>query len=200
VEKVLAVASAYIIGSIPFAYIVSRTIKGIDIRKVGDRNAGAANVFRHIGLYAGIVVLTADIAKGALAMFVAQAISGDWFFRLLAGGAAVIGHSFPVFLRFRGGRGEATTIGVLLLLIPKEMAITSALTITLLITTTRNTLWLSAALFAPLPLLCWAFGEPVSSIVYSAALPGMVGLRHFATMRHLSPEARKEASRLWVRS
>jgi glycerol-3-phosphate acyltransferase PlsY len=200
VDKVLAVASAYILGSIPIAYIVSRTIKGIDIRRVGDKNPGAANVFRHIGLYSGIIVLSADIAKGALAMFVAQAISGDWFVRLVAGGAAVIGHSFPVFLRFRGGRGEATTIGVLLLLIPREMAITSALTITLLITTTRNTLWCSAALFAPLPLLCWAFGEPLSSIIYSAALPSMVGLRHFATMRYLPPEARKEASRFWVRS
>jgi len=199
VDRILAVASAYIVGSIPFAYIVSRTIKGIDIRKVGDSNAGAANVFRHIGLYAGIVVLSADIAKGALAMFVAQVLSGDWFVRLLAGGAAVIGHSFPVFLRFRGGRGEATAIGVLLLLIPKEMTITLGLCATTLFTT-RNMIWCSAALFAPLPLLCWAFGEPLSSILYSAALPSMVALRHLTTTRHLSPEAREEASRFWVRS
>jgi len=197
VDKVLAIIIAYLLGSIPFAYIAGRTVRNIDIRKVGDNNAGAANVVRHVGLISGIFVLIADTGKGALAVLVAQAMGGDWLAKLLAGIAAIVGHSWPIFSRFQGGRGEATAMGVFFLLIPKEIAITFGLAATTL-SITRNTIWTGAALFAPLPFLCFFFSEPLYLTFYSAALPTIVAIRHFMTTRQLSLEAKKEAGRFWV--
>jgi glycerol-3-phosphate acyltransferase PlsY len=114
-----------------------------------------------------------------------------------AGVAAVIGHNWPVFLRFRGGRGLAVVIGVLLALLPREMLIAAALGIAVLFVT-RNSVWFGVALFVPFMLFCWLFGEPVSLLIYSAALPCLAGLTHWLTTRHLSPEAQKEAVSFWI--
>jgi glycerol-3-phosphate acyltransferase PlsY len=122
----LSIVIAYLLGSIPSAYIIGR-LSGLDIRKVGDRNVGTFNVFRHAGLVAGIVTLIADVGKGALAIVIAKALSGHELVVFGAGVAAVIGHNWPVFLRFRGGRGLAVVIGALLALLPVEMLIAAAI-------------------------------------------------------------------------
>ena len=113
---------SYIIGLFPSAYIAGRLVKGVDIRKVGDRNAGAANVYRNINHVAGMAVLAGDIGKGALAVLLAQAVASQPIV-LLCGVAVVAGHNWPIFLRFKGGRGLATTIGVLLVLLAVPMTI-----------------------------------------------------------------------------
>ena len=192
----LGIVIAYLLGSIPCAYIIGR-LSGLDIRKVGDRNVGTFNVFRHAGLVAGIVTLIADVGKGALAIVIAKVLSGHELVVFIAGVAAVIGHNWPVFLRFRGGRGLAVVIGVLLALLPREMVIAAALGIAVLFVT-RNSVWFGVALFVPLVSLCWLFGEPVSLLIYSAALPCLAGLTHWLTTRHLSPEAQNEAVSFWI--
>jgi glycerol-3-phosphate acyltransferase PlsY len=192
----LSLIGAYSLGSIPFAYLIGR-LKGVDIRKVGDGNVGAFNVFRHAGLIAGTATLVADMGKGALAVLVAKALCGEGLVLLVAGGAAVAGHNWPVFLRFRGGRGVGAIIGVLLILLPLEISITFGLTIAVLLIT-RNSIWCGMTLFVPLPLLCWLFGEPVSLLVYSMALPCLSALAHWLTTRHLPPEAQEEAKMFWV--
>jgi len=192
----LSIVIAYLLGSIPSAYIISK-IRGLDIRKVGDRNVGTFNVFRHAGLVAGIATLVADVGKGALAIVVAKALSGQELVLFGAGIAAVMGHNWPVFLRFRGGRGLAVVIGVLLALLPIEMLISAALGLVVLFIT-RNSVWFGVALFIPLILLCWLFGEPVSLLIYSAALPCLAGFTHWLTTRHLPPEAQKEAVSFWI--
>jgi len=112
------------LGSIPTAYIVSRIRKGIDIRNVGSRNMGGANVMREIGAREGVFVGLIDIAKGAGAILVAQVLDIPELWVFGAGFAALVGHNFPVFARFRGGRGSATIIGIFLVLAPEAMLIT----------------------------------------------------------------------------
>ena len=194
----LSLVVAYLLGSTPFAYLISK-LKGVDIRQVGDHNVGSVNVFRHVGLMAGIITLVADIGKGALATVVARALGGEWLMWYLAGGTAIAGHNWPLFLRFRGGRGVGPTIGVLLILLPREMSITLGLAAVPLFVT-RNLIWCGMVLFIPLPLLCWLFGEPISLLAYSMALPCLSGFAHWLTTRHLPPEARGEADRFWIAS
>lgn len=197
----LSLVLAYLLGSIPFAYLVSR-LKGVDIRKVGDGNVGAFNVFRHVGLYAGLATLILDIAKGAAAIAVTKALHTGEIVTCLDGVAAVAGHNWTPFLGFKGGRGEATIIGVLFALVPWQMAITFVLGIIVLFTT-RNSIWTGMALFVPLPLICFVssrlLGQPsLTVMVYTLLLPCLVGLTHWLTTRHLPPEARKEAGTFWI--
>lgn len=194
--SVLCIIIAYLLGSIPFAYIIGK-LSGLDVRRVGDRNVGTFNVFRHAGWGAGITTLVADVGKGALAIVAAKLLSANELVVFGAGVAAVIGHNWPVFLRFRGGRGLAVVIGVLLALLPIEVLIAAAIGLVVLYTT-RSSIWFGVALFIPLILLCLIFRKPVSLIVYSAALPCLAGLAHLWTTRHLSSEEQKEAVSFWV--
>ncbi|MEE8352922.1 MAG: glycerol-3-phosphate acyltransferase [Dehalococcoidales bacterium] len=114
----LALVAAYLLGAIPSAYIVGRLRKGTDIRQVGSRNMGAMNVFYSVGFGWGALVLAMDIGKGAAAMAIALALGIPEVARFAAGIVAVLGHGFPVFLRFQGGRGGATCIGVLSVAMP----------------------------------------------------------------------------------
>ena len=120
---IVAIVIGYLLGSIPFAYITGRLIKGVDIRQVGGGNMGALNVAREIGPLPGLMVLIADIGKGALAVLIANWLGLPLIWILIAGFAAVVGHNLPIFLRFKGGKGAATTLGVLFALTPGEFAI-----------------------------------------------------------------------------
>jgi len=178
----LIVILGYLLGSIPTAHIAGRIFKKVDIRQIGDGNMGAQNAFRQLGAGVGIAVGLIDAGKGALAILIAQAANLPQIAVLLAGAAAVIGHNWPVFLRFRGGRGEATTIGVLLTTITQPMLILAAPTILALIIW-RNVILASAVLFVPLPLVCWWLGVPGVLIAYGVALPCLVGCTHFLRTR-----------------
>ncbi|MCK4395563.1 glycerol-3-phosphate 1-O-acyltransferase PlsY [candidate division WOR-3 bacterium] len=115
---VLQIIMGYIIGSISFAVIISR-MKGVDIRKVGSKNPGAANVLREVGKPYGIIVWILDTAKGALAMFISHRLFHSHLFLVaLVGIAVVVGHCWPIFLKFRGGKGVSTSGGVFLYLLP----------------------------------------------------------------------------------
>ena len=113
---------SYLLGSIPFGYIVSR-MKGVDITKVGSGNIGMANVFRNVGPIYGVTVLFLDAFKGFLPTFVAINYNLLDYQVLMIGLASIIGHSFSVFLRFRGGKGVATSFGVFLAISPIVSAI-----------------------------------------------------------------------------
>jgi len=178
----LIVLLGYLLGSIPSAYIAGYLLKGRDIRQMGDGNVGAANTFRELGAKAGITVGLADAAKGALAVLIAQAVNAPQPAILATGAVAVIGHSWSIFLAFRGGRGESTTIGVLLLLMTQPMLIVAAPAILTLIITKKVPL-ASAVLFIPLPLVCWWLGFPGIVVSYSVALPCLVGFTHFVKTR-----------------
>ncbi len=109
----MAVAIAYLLGSIPFSYLVVRLVRGIDVRSVGSGNAGATNVLRAAGKSSALLALVLDVAKGIAAVLLARRLGLGAGGVGVAGVAAVVGHVFPVFLGFRGGKGVATAGGVL---------------------------------------------------------------------------------------
>jgi glycerol-3-phosphate acyltransferase PlsY len=119
--KASLVIIAYLLGAIPFGYLLVKYLftGGEDIRRVGSGGTGATNVTRRAGKLAGVLTLVLDAAKGALAVWLMQKASGgDHLLTSAAAIAAVTGHIFPIFLRFRGGKGVATGVGVFLVLAP----------------------------------------------------------------------------------
>jgi len=124
----LILAIAYLIGSIPSGYLIVRAKEGGDVRETGSGGTGATNVSRRAGKGAGIFTLIMDVIKGVLAVFLARFLSdglfpsADWTIAV-AGVVAVLGHIFPVWLRFRGGKGVATALGVFLMLSPAVVLI-----------------------------------------------------------------------------
>ncbi len=114
----VAVVAAYLLGSAPFSYLVVRVHRGIDVRTIGSRSAGATNVLRASGRWAALLALLLDAAKGSAAVVAARALDAGPWWLAAAAVAAVVGHMFPLFLAFRGGKGVATAAGVLALLLP----------------------------------------------------------------------------------
>ena len=178
----LIIFLGYILGSIPTAYIAGRLLKGKDIRKLGDGNMGARNAYHELGHKTGISIFFIDATKGALPILIAQAVSIPQIAIFSAGAAAVIGHNWPVFLGFRGGRGESTAIGVLTTLMTQPMLILAAPTLAVLFIK-KNVTLASVFLFVPLPLVCWLMGFPAALVSYSMGLPCLVGFTHFLRTR-----------------
>ena len=186
------ILGSYLLGSIPSAYIAGRLLKKMDTRKAGDGNVGAANAYREIGPGAGITVLLADIAKGAIAVLLTQSLAAQPVV-FLAGLAALAGHNWPIHLGFKGGRGEATAIGVLAALLPQPTLIRVGISLFPL-WKTRNTMLAGAIIFAPLWLVAWLMGASGALISYSIGLSCVVGLTHLLKTRHL-PKAVRKAGR-----
>ena len=181
----LIVLLGYFLGSIPTAYVAGRLLKGRDIRQMGDGNVGAANAFRQLGAKVGIGVFWVDAGKGALAILIAQAASIPLVAVLFTGAAVVVGHNWSVFIGFRGGRGESTSIGILLAIITQPVLILAVPTLaTLLIK--RDVVKASCVLFIPLSLVCWWLGLPGALVSYSIALPCLVGITDFVKRRQLA--------------
>jgi glycerol-3-phosphate acyltransferase PlsY len=143
---------------------------------------GAQNAFRELGAKIGVAVGIVDASKGALAILIALEANTHQVVILLAGSAVVIGHNWPVFLGFRGGRGASTTIGILLILVTQPMLLVSGVAAAVLIKT-RNIIKASAVLFVPLPLVCWWLGVSGLLVAYSIGLPCLVGFTHFLRVR-----------------
>lgn len=122
IEYILVSIIAYCIGSISFSVIFSRKFAGFDVRDKGSKNAGATNVLRTVGKKVAALTLLCDILKGVVAVVIAMIIGKIWddvdvtILKYLAGFFAILGHTFPIFFEFRGGKGVATSLGVLLLL------------------------------------------------------------------------------------
>ena len=129
INILLGLMTAYVIGSIPTSYLIGK-YRGIDVRKEGSGNAGATNVLRTVGKLPALITLIIDILKGVIAVtliytlfFRADMPIGDLAFKMLLGLGAVSGHVWSVFLRFKGGRGVATSLGVVAVVLPRATAI-----------------------------------------------------------------------------
>jgi glycerol-3-phosphate acyltransferase PlsY len=168
----------YVMGNCPTAYVFGKKVTGKDIRTLGDGNMGARNAYHEIGHKIGILVFFIDAAKGALVVLLAQFFNVSQTVILTTGIAVVAGHNWPLFLRFKGGRGEATTIGVLYALIPLPMLIISVPTlITLLLV--KNVIITSAVLFIGLLPVCYWLGVSGLLVIYAIGLACLVGITHF---------------------
>lgn len=177
-----AVVIAYLLGSIPFAYVAGR-MRGIDLRKVGSGNLGAANVFRALGKGMGVSVLVADIGKGVVAVLIARAISDDpW--PAVAAGAAMAGHVFPVWLRFKGGKGVAVGGGAVIGLMPLAAVLLLAIWAVVLVVSRFSSLASIIAAVAATPVV-WGLGYSTSRIVFVAVGAAGVLLLHRTNMVRL---------------
>ena len=129
---ILACILAYLIGSVSSGILISRAAKGPDLRTVGSGNTGASNVQRTMGWKYGLITFAGDCLKGLISCLLGRLLTGDGMGALLAGLFAVIGHNWPVFFDFRGGKGVATSCGVLLFCFPLQALICFVLTIGLI--------------------------------------------------------------------
>ena len=176
----LAVVAAYVVGSIDFAVIVAR-MHGVDIHEVGSGNPGASNVLRSIGRVPAAMALIGDTLKGVLGAAMGMVASGtanpqiEWAF--LAGFAAVVGHCYPVFHRFRGGKGVATGLGVLFFTVPLVGAITVGGWLVLVKLTKTASISSLIMVVVAIPLAIWQ-GVEGMSLVWLGATIVLVFWRH----------------------
>jgi len=155
----IAVVIGYLLGSITFAYIVTRLLTGKDIRRLGGGNAGARNTFREVGLRAATIVAIFDVGKGVAAVIIAHRLlevplHEPNLFILLTGLAAVAGHMWPLYLKFTGGNGLGAAIGVLAIVLPWQLLIVLGLMFLLTIFTRNLVLSLNISLLT-LPVSAW---------------------------------------------
>jgi len=179
----LVVAVAYLIGSIPFALLLARRF-GMDLRRIGSGNLGAANVMRASGVRAGLLVAGLDVAKGAVGVALASRFSDNASAPAIAGFAAVVGHIYPVWLRFRGGKGVATACGAFSVLTPA--AVPPALAVFLV------AVWLTKYVSAgsvlatlALPPIAYALGSPAPAVVSAFAVAALIVFRHRSNLIRL---------------
>lgn len=166
---------AYLLGSVPFGIVMARLFGLGDLRSVGSGNIGATNVLRTGNKVAAFLTLILDAGKGAIAVLVARALLAEDAAQL-AGFAAFLGHCFPVFLRFHGGKGVATFLGTLLALAwPIGLAACAFWAATAAIFRISSLAALVAAALSPVA--AWAMGQP-ATVVFCAALAVLIFIRH----------------------
>jgi glycerol-3-phosphate acyltransferase PlsY len=194
---------AYLIGSIPTGFLVARA-RGVDIRSAGSGNIGATNTFRVLGRSAGVAVLLADAAKGTvpcavlppLALRVADAgnsLNAEWL-AIAAGVAAVLGHNYTCWLHFKGGKGIATTAGVLLVLMPAALGACLAAWV-VVFALGRYVSLASLAAAVTLPVSVWLWGQSRAMLGIAVALGLLAIGKHRANIRRLLNGTENRVSR-----
>jgi acyl phosphate:glycerol-3-phosphate acyltransferase len=188
---IAGIAGAYLLGSISFSVLIVKLVQGLDVRRVGSGNAGATNALRAAGRKAGVAVLALDVAKGVTAVAVPRALDAP---PAVVGGAAVavvVGHVFPVFFGFRGGKGVATSLGALGTLSPACMAL--ALVVFLAVLAWRRYVSLASIVTAAVfPLLVWVElrlhwreSGGLWLLLASTAIALLIVARHITNLRRL---------------
>jgi glycerol-3-phosphate acyltransferase PlsY len=197
---VLMLVGAYLCGSLPWAYIVARRA-GYDVRQLGDGNVGAHNVMRHVGRGWGVLVLVLDAAKGALPVLLARWVSEGAWLPVLAGWSAVVGHNYPLWLRFSGGKGLAPSLGVVLALFPNTVWLTAG-TALLMIVATKNLAFSGVVVGALLMVSTW-FHDGLTALLFAPlGLLLLMGWRQLPDLRRMwrdAPNKRDLLLNRWIR-
>lgn len=186
ISALAALAAAYLLGAIPFGYLLVKWKTGSDIRAAGSGNIGATNVLRTSGRAAGVATLLLDIAKGYLAVWLAGRLTGDNVWWTSAAALAVMaGHAFPVFLGFKGGKAVASFVGAFLRLTPIPLlAVLAVFVITVAVT--RHISVGSIVGAATLPLAVWLILHPAWPVVLAAVIAGVfIVYRHRENIQRL---------------
>jgi len=181
----LLVLASYVIGAIPFAYVVPRVLAGVDVRMAGSRNVGAANVLRTTRANLAIAVVALDIAKGACAVWLARTMGADTGIQAAAAAAAIVGHVYPFWLKLHGGKGVAVACGAFTMLAPVAAAVCVAIF--------AATVWasgyislgsiVSIALFTPIALIA---ESEIPVIVSAACIAALILFRHRANIARIA--------------
>jgi glycerol-3-phosphate acyltransferase PlsY len=196
----IALLIAYLVGSLPFGFLIARYVAGVDIRKSGSGNIGATNVARVLGKKLGIAVLVLDCLKGALPTLILPVVLSDSAtFRLhlavLSGAAAILGHMFPCWLKFRGGKGVATALGVALALDPSSTPLSTGAALLVFVVCVALTRIVSLGSILAACTFCgvelWQlrpspFGDETWSLAaFSTLVPLLIILRHRSNLARL---------------
>ena len=181
---VIIMLVAYLLGSIPFGYIFAKLFGKTDIREHGSGNIGATNVLRVMGWKLALPVFVLDLLKGFMAVFLAKIVDSGSLLPLAAGILVMLGHSFPLFLGFKGGKAAATAIGVLLAL---SGWVTLALfaAAVLILAVTRYVSLASVVGSLLVPIFFWLFGFDLPHIIFGLAVAALVVFRHQANIKRL---------------
>ncbi len=184
VEFGLLIAGAYLLGSVPAAYLVAKWSRGIDIRQYGSGNIGVSNILRSTSKWLAIPVTIFDIGKGVLAVWVAQLLGLGVMEQLVVGLAAILGHNWPVFLRFQGGRGMLTSLGIILMLSPIIGLIILVMAYSL---APFRKLSLGVLIgLASLPILTWFLGQPLGVEEKLTVALGYLAILVIAVLKRLT--------------
>jgi glycerol-3-phosphate acyltransferase PlsY len=179
----LPICLGYLVGSVPFAYLLAR-LRGVDVRFAGSGNVGAANVLRTTGAWRGVIVMVLDMLKGIGAVALAQGVTSNNATIALSGAAAVVGHIYPVWLRFHGGKGVAVAAGVFTVLSPGATAM-AALVFLAIAWITRYISLASIAATVALPPAAWIFGSSDAVVFVTAGASVLILFRHRTNWQRL---------------
>lgn len=183
-DSVLPVLLGYGLGSLPLGYLVASRAKGVDLRRVGSGNVGATNAYRTAGLAAALIVILVDVAKGASSVFFAARFASGAADPVAAGVAAIIGHVYPVWLRFHGGKGVATACGVFWMLAPLATAISATLFV-LVVWITRYVSLGSILATIALPPLAFFTDKSIAVVIGAGLAAMLIVQRHRANLARL---------------
>jgi len=180
----LTILLAYLIGSIPNGLIVGKYMCDVDIRQFGSKNIGATNAYRVLGPWPAFWVFLTDALKGVAGVMMGQWLDGSTIALLAGGIAAMAGHNWSIFLKFKGGRGVATGLGVIAVLVPKVTAIVFIVW-ALIVYTTRYVSLGSIVAAVLVPLSMWFFNESIEILVFGIVAALFVILRHKPNIERL---------------
>jgi len=181
--EVLLIVSAYLLGSVPSGYVLGK-LAGVDVRKAGSGNVGATNVARVVGKRQGIMTLLFDVAKGFLPVLFAQSMHLDSSIVALTGVAAFVGHLYPIFLRFKGGKGVATALGVFVAVAPLGTMILFVV-FAAVFAASRIVSLSSMVAAACAPVVLWSLSYTTSAVVMSSFIAVMIVWRHRDNIKRL---------------
>ena len=183
-REVILVIFAYLLGSVPTGLLLARIVGGVDIRTAGSGNIGATNVYRTLGRKVGVMTLIGDCLKGLLPVMIAGQLHLAEPWLLAVGLAAFLGHVFTIFLKFKGGKGVATALGVFLGVAPLAVLIVLGIFI-LVVLVTRYISLGSILAAATMPLAVWLLGASQQKCAMTAVIAFIVIVKHHENIRRL---------------
>lgn len=181
--EILLILCAYLVGAIPSGYVLGK-LAGVDVRAAGSGNVGATNVARVVGKRQGLLTLVIDVAKGVLPIVVGRRLNLPDLAIVCAGAAAFIGHLYPIYLKFKGGKGVATALGVFLALAPLATLMMFGV-FALVLVSSRIVSLSSIAAAAAAPVALWLLGYPPILVLTGLFLAIMIILRHRSNIQRL---------------
>mgnify|MGYP001126398981 CR=1 FL=1 len=177
-------AVGFVCGSVPSGLWLVKAVHGIDIRQYGSKNIGSTNVFRTVGGKTAALVLLCDAGKGIIAAYLAQTLTGDMYVVLFAAIGALLGHNYSLFLGFKGGRGVATGLGLLIFLMPKVSGVCFLVWLAIVLTTRYVSLGSCVGALCA-PFLAWYFGYPLPVLIFAGIAAAFVIIRHKDNIKRL---------------
>jgi glycerol-3-phosphate acyltransferase PlsY len=181
--EIILIVFGYLLGSVPTGFILG-SMAGVDVRKAGSGNVGATNVARVAGKRQGILTLIGDTAKGVVPVILALQMGANLTTTVMAGAAAFVGHLYPVFLKFRGGKGVATALGVFVALAPVAALVLILMFIAIALSSRIVSVGSIATAMAA-PLILWLFSYPPIVVGMAVFIAAAITLRHRSNIQRL---------------